>query len=182
MGTGSGKDKKREQELQRKADTAAQQINKPSEYELYQKPLDLGFLKDLNSGKDVRNIDQLRWNLDLFNNAQKDPDMAGQGLLGNNQLTGANSNIMGVVGQQIKARQEQQNQGNLYNSVMDSKADTERRLGYFSDAEASRNARYADVTGSMYTSFLNRPKKPSIWSQILGGAAQVGSAAITAFA
>jgi hypothetical protein len=174
MGTGSGK--KKENQLQKQTETAAAAIKTPSDYELYQKPIDLGFLKDLNSGKDVRQIDGLRWNLNLFNNAGKDPDLQGQGLLGQNQLTGANSNLMGLVGQQMKARQQQQAEGNLYNSTIDAKADTERRLGYFSDAEASRNSRYADASNQMYSTFLHRPKQPSVWQQVLGAGAQVASA------
>lgn len=173
IATGSGK-KKQEKQLQQQAQTAYQEI-KPSDYELYQKPKDLQFIKDLDTGKDVRDIDQLRWHLNLFDNAQKDPNLSGMGLLGQNQLTGANSNLMGLIGQQIAGRQQQQAQGDLYNAVQDTRGETFGRLGDFSNMEASRQMGRAGLANQMFTSYLHRPKKPSLFEQILGGGAQVAA-------
>jgi hypothetical protein len=172
MGTGSGK--KEEKRLSQQAQTAYQEI-KPSDYELYQKPKDLAFIKDLDSGKDVRDIEGLRWHLNLFDSAQRDPNLAGMGLLGQNQLTGANSNLMGLIGKQIQARQQEQAQGDLYNSVQDARAETHGRLGQLSEMEASRQMGRAGVANQMYATYLHRPKKPGILSQVLGAGAQVAS-------
>ncbi len=179
MGTGKGK--KQETQLQQQAQQAYNEV-KPSDYELYQKPLDLQLLKDLNSGKDVRDVEGLRWNLNLFNNAGKDPDVSGQGLLGQNQLTGANSNMMGLIGQQLKARQEQENQGQLYNSVIDAKNSAQDRSLGFAGMEGNRQMGRAELANNRYTAYLNRPRKPSFWENLLMGGlsagAQIGAAAV----
>jgi hypothetical protein len=185
MGTGGGKQKKQEETYRKQQDAAIQQVRTPSEYEKHQQPLDLAFLKDLNSGKDVRDIDSLRWNLNLFDNAQKDPaEVAGAGLMGDNALVGANQNVMGMIGKQLQARQQQQAQGDLYNSVQNTRAETHGRLGQFADAEQARNMGFANMSSNRYTAYLNRPKQPSFWEKLaLGGvnaAGQLGSAAITA--
>lgn len=170
--TGRGKEKKREAELEKKADAAVAQIQ-PSQYQLYQQPKDLATLNAWDAGTDVKNIDAFRGHLDLFNNANVgDEDLVGAGLLGNNQLAGSNSQQLGLIAQQIKARREQQNQGNLYNAINSAVSDTRGRLGGFAQGDDARNIQRADITNQRYTQYMNRPKKPSIWEQVLGGALQ----------
>lgn len=173
MGTGRGKEKQRETELERKADTATAAVQ-PSAYQLYQQPKDLATLQAWDAGTDVKNIDAFRGQLDLFSNANRDDDFVGAGLLGNNALAGSNSGQLGLIAQQIKARREQQNQGNLYNAINSAVGDTRDRLQGFGAGDDSRNMFRAEQANQRYTSYLNRPRKPSIWETILGGAIQAG--------
>jgi hypothetical protein len=86
-------EKQREADLQKQSD-AAVAAWKPSPLEEAQQKRVTGFLSDWDSGKDVSEIDYLRPYYNLYNNAADDtPDMAGEGLLGNNMLSGANGQV-----------------------------------------------------------------------------------------
>lgn len=175
MATGRSKKKQEETDLKNQAQAAVNEI-KPSDYELYQKPLDLALLKDLDSGKDVSQIDGLRWTHNLFQNRNKGFEDTGVGLLGANELSGnANAGMLGAVREQIKARNDQDAQGALYDSVNESRGNAMARSMGFAGMEGNRNLQKADLTNQRYTSFLTRQQKPSFWQQMLMGGMQAGA-------
>jgi len=176
MGTGRGNNQERT--LQTQANQAQAQIQ-PSLYQQYQQPKDLKLLQDLDSGQDVKDIEGLRWSYNLFQNAGKDPDVSGLGLLGNNALSGTNSKMLGVVSEQLKKRERQENEGLLYDSVQDAREGAMRRSQGFAEGDDSRNFGRANLANQRYTAYLNRPQQPSLLSSIIGGAAQVGAAWIS---
>lgn len=178
---GTGRGRREETRLQNEA-TAATNAVQPTPYERYQQPLDLKLLQDLDSGKDVSEIDGLRWSYNLFQNAGQDPELEGAGLLGNNALAGGNQSQLGLIAKQIKARERQQNEGMLYDSVQDARAGAMGRSQGFSGMEDSRNRFRAEMANQRYSTYLNRPRPQSAWERILLGgmssAAKIGSAAI----
>lgn len=172
MGTGRGR--REERRLQNEA-TAATNAVQPTPYERYQQPLDLQLLRDLDSGKDVSEIDGLRWSYNLFQNAGRDPDLEGVGLLGNNALAGGNQKQLGLIAQQLKARERQQNEGLLYDSVQGARQGAMARSQGFAGMEDSRNRFRAEMANQRYSTYLNRPRQQSMWERLLLGGMQAGA-------
>lgn len=178
MGTGRGQ--KRETDLQNKSDAAIAAI-KPTPYEDYQNTTNLNLLKDLDSGKDVRDISGLSSNLSLYDNAASDDfsGLTGVGLLGNNALSGSNGNIAGLIGKQLASRRQQHASGDLYNSVQDARANAQGQGMALSQMEGNREMGKAGLVNQQYTSYLNRPRKPSIWETLLKGGLAAGASYMT---
>jgi hypothetical protein len=176
-------EKQREADLQKQSD-AAVAAWKPSPLEEAQQKRVTGFLSDWDSGKDVSEIDYLRPYYNLYNNAADDtPDMAGEGLLGNNMLSGANGQVAGLIGKQLQSRRQQDASGQLYNAATAAHADaTGSQIPFLVGTEQNRFAGKAGLADQRYMAYLNRPKKTPFWqSLLLGGmqtAGQMGAAAL----
>lgn len=173
MGTGRGR--KREQELERKADNAIAQI-KPSPLEDLKNRRTIDFLKDWESGKDVRDIDYLKPYLNLYDEAVgQSQNYAGEGLLGNNALSGSNGQVAGLIGQQLADRRKQGAAGQLYNTAnmayMGANSDADNLI----NVENNRQMGRAGLINDQYTAYLGRQKKPSIWEQLLQGGMNVAA-------
>lgn len=134
-------------------------------------------LNALDSGTDVRNIKELNPYLNLFDSSvANNQNYSGQGLLSQNELSGGNSRQLGLIAQQIQARQKQQAQGDLYNAVQGAHQAAESGLQWGAGMDQNRNMGNAQMQNQRYTTIWSRPQQPSIWSQILGGAARVATA------
>lgn len=175
MATGRGK--KEETNLQNQAQTAYNEY-KPSALETKQNDRVTNFLSDMDSGKDVKDIDYLRPYYNLYNNAASDDfsGLSGVGLLGNNALSGSNGQIAGVIGKQLASRRQQEASGDLYNAVNDAQTAATNEGNYLINTEQNRMAGKAGLANERYTAYLNRPRKPSIWEQLLQGGMQAGAA------
>jgi hypothetical protein len=175
MATGRGK--KREQQLEQKADAqiAAWQ---PSPLEQQQTARTQKFLTDWDSGKDVGEIDALRPYMNLYNSSvNREQDERGIGAMGFNDMTGGNGNMAAMVGEQLKARRQQQASGQLYNAANAAHADaTGNQAQFLMGLSENRAAGKAGLVNNQLSAYYGRQKKPSIWETILGGAAQVGAA------
>lgn len=171
MGTGRGK--KRERELERKADVATQQVQ-PSELEKLQEKNVLDFIKQWQSGKDVKDIDALSPHLNLFNNAKESENVEKLGGGGFNLAGKEGAKVAGLVREQNALRKEQEAAGNLYNAA-------NTAYGYATGSIAPRlmaaheNRVFgkAQLANNRYNAYLNRPQKPNPWLMAFG---QVGQA------
>lgn len=140
-------------------------------------------LTGLSSGKDVRDISELSPYLNLYDSSVKDnTDYSGDGLLSTNELSGGNSQQLGLISKQIAARNKQQAQGDLYNSVQNAQDAATSGLEWGAGMDQNRELGNAGMANQRYTAWVGRPKPPSIWQTILGGAfgvaGQLGAAAI----
>lgn len=154
-----------------------------SPFEKYWNTRNLNLLQKLDSGKDVKDISELNDHLNLFNSAQRDdPSLAGEGLLSTNELSGGNSAQLGAIAQQLKSRRKQQAEGDLYNGVMDARHSAEAGGQWGAGMYNNREMGNANMQNQRYTAWLQRPKQPSFWQQLLLGGlqagAQIGAAAI----
>lgn len=169
-------DQQQQDNLNAQAQTATDSIA-PSAYEQYQQPQDLNTLQQLDSGADVSNIDGLRWTANLYNNRNKGFDDKGVGLLGNNQLSGnGNSQMLGAINEQEKARNDQEASGQLYNAVGQERQNALDRSQGFASQDDNRNFAKAGLANQRYSTFLNRPQRPSLFSQLLGGGMNAAAA------
>jgi len=137
-------------------------------------------LNALDSGTDVRNIKELNPYLNLFDSSvANNQNYTGQGLLSQNELSGGNSRQLGLIAQQTQARQKQQAQGDLYNSVQGAHQAAESGLQWGAGMDQNREMGNAQMQNQRYTTIWSRPPQPSLLGQILRGAA--GGAAAFGF-
>lgn len=184
MGTGRGKEKQQESQLLTNAQSA-QAAYQESPLEAQQRARVQGFLSDLDAGKDVRDINYVKPYLNLYNNAiNRQTDEKGVGTLGFNALSGEGGGKMaGLIGAQLKARRDQDASGQLYNSVNAAQADaTNNQLPFLIGTEQSRMANKAHMATGLYSTYLNRPQRQSIWEKMLlagiQGGSQIAAAAV----
>lgn len=144
-----------------------------------------GFLDDMKAGKDVRDMEYVRPYFNLYNSAiNRQTDEKGVGTLGFNALSGGGGGKMaGLIGEQLKARRDQDASGQLYNSFNAAQADaTNNQLPFLIGTEQSRMANKANMATGLYSTYLNRPQRQSIWERILlagiQGGSQIAAAAV----
>lgn len=136
------------------------------------------FQDDWDSGKDIGEIDYVKPYVNLYNSAvnRQAGEEQGVGALGTNELTGGGGKMGSLIGQQLASRRQQDASGQLYNAANEA---YENAQGEGDSLIATANNRLSGKAGlaeQRYTSYLNRPKKPSIWEQLLtGGMSAVGS-------
>ncbi|MCA1623182.1 MAG: hypothetical protein LC768_07120 [Acidobacteria bacterium] len=178
MGTKRGKNQQRETEVRNDATTA---INnwQPSPIETTQNKRITTFLGDMDAGKDVKDIEYIRPYFNLFQGGvnNRNAERVGGGGL---NLSGAGGGQMAeVMRQQNQLKKEEAAAGQLYNA-------TNQAYQYASGALApslmqmneNRLAGKAQMANQNYQSFLNRPKQPSPWLQLLtAGIGAAGTAA-----
>lgn len=178
MGTSRGKEKKREEVLQTQADTATAEWQ-PSELEKQQESRVSGFLKDWDSGKDVKDISFLRPFMNLFQGAKtgQAAEKLGAGAL---NLSGAGAGGMAeVMRQQNQLRKEEAASGQLYDSANGAYQYASGTLApSLMGMSENRLSGKAQLANQRYNSYLNRPKTPSPWMQLLtSGIGAAGAAA-----
>lgn len=132
------------------------------------------------SNKDWTTVDEFRPSLDLYNSSiANNEDYAGEGLLSPNALSGGNAGQLGVISKQIKDRRQSQAAGDAYNSVMGAVKDAETGGQWSAGMDQSRNMNNAGMQNDRYTAWLQRPKKPSFWENLLMGGLSASSGLIT---
>lgn len=174
--------KAQEKTYQQEADTQIEKI-KPTPFEDYYNTRNLNLLKGLDSGKDVRDIAELSPYLNLYDSAAKDqPELAGEGLLSNNQLAGGNGQLAGLIGKQLQSRRQQDASGALYNAVQGARGEAVSGGQWGSQMDNTRNIAKSGILNDRYNSFANRRKQPGFWERLLTGGmaagAQLGAAAL----
>lgn len=174
--------KAQEKQYQQEADVQIQNI-KPTAFEDYYNKRNLALLQDLDSGKDVKDISGLSAYYNLYNNAAKDqPEMAGEGLLSNNQLAGGNGQLAGLIGKQLQSRRQQDASGALYNAVQGARGEAVAGGQWGAQMDNTRNIAKSGILNDRYNSFANRRKQPGFWERLLTGGiqagAQIGAAAL----
>ncbi|HEX8636658.1 MAG TPA: hypothetical protein VF692_01245 [Pyrinomonadaceae bacterium] len=176
MATGRGK--KEEQRLQQEATTATNAWQ-PSELEKKLEANTLGFLNDWDSGKDVKDISGLQPYMNLFQNAKKGEaaEKLGGGIL---NLGNANSGMAEKMRQQVQLRQEESASGQLYDAANAAHAGATGVLApQLMNLSENRLSGRAQLANQRYSNYLNRPKTPNPFLQLLGTGMQ---AAATAYA
>lgn len=138
-------------------------------------------LEGIGSGKDWTTINEFSPYLNLYNGASRDPvDIAGNGMLSQNGMTAGNQQMLGVIGKQLQSRRQQEAAGEAYNAVNAGIHDAESGGQWSAGLTQNRELGNAQMQNNRYTSWLGRPRKPSIWETILGGAfgaaGQIGGA------
>lgn len=178
MGTFRGKEKKREEVLEKQADTATAAWQ-PSELEKQQESRVSGFLKDWDAGKDVKDISFLRPYMNLFGGAKNNQaaEKLGSGAL---NLSGAGGGQMAeVMRQQNQLRKEEAASGQLYDSANGAYQYASGTLApSLMGMSENRLSGKAQLANQRYTSYLGRPKQPNPWLQLLtSGIGAAGQAA-----
>jgi hypothetical protein len=166
MGTGRGA-KKKEENLEREA-TAATNAWQATPFETEETARINKFRKQWDDGTDIGSMDYVKPYFNLYKSAiNRDTDEQGVGVLGANGLSGASGAQAGLIGQQLKARREQDASGQLYDAANEAYADSTGQGNVMAQMTGSRLAGKAGLANQRYTSYLNRPKKPSIWETLL---------------
>jgi hypothetical protein len=181
---------RRSREQQTLANQYIQIASQPDPLEERLRERDMGFL-DWESGKsgpiDVRNAPGLGPSLALYENAATEQAGERQGIgalrMG---LNASNPSLAQLLEQQSKDRRQQSAAGGLEEAVRMRSAEANRSALGLAQFGQERRMGLAGLTSSnantatgQYLQFLSRPRRPSFWSQVLGGAAQVGSAYFT---
>jgi hypothetical protein len=138
----------------------------------------LNFRGQVNNGTDIKDIDLMRPNMNLFNNAQRDgADETGVGLLGSNALSGANGKLATLIGEQQKSRRQEQAQGDLYNAFNQTQHEAAGEGQQIAQADTAQRLGVAGLNNQLYTQYLNRPNRPSWWQPLLQGGMMAAGAA-----
>ncbi len=175
MGTGRGK---RQEETYRKDADAQIAAWQPTPIETKKNERVTKFLGDWDSGKDVSEMDYVKPYFNLYNSAvnRQQNEEQGVGALGTNQLTGGDGRMGGLIGKQIAARNQQDASGQLYNAANQAYEGATNEGEFLINTSEGRAGNKAGLMQQRYTSYLNRPKKPSIWETLLQGGLQAGAA------
>lgn len=174
MATGRGKNK--EEDYRKQADQHLDNY-KAGEYETNQTRRINKFHSEWDAGKDVGGMDYVKPFLDLYKGASANREAEqGMGVLGNNQLTGGNGQMAGLIGQQLQSRRQENASGMLYDAVNSAHSDSVQQGNFMAQMGDNRLGNKANMSQQRYTAYLNRPKKPSIWETLLQGGLAAGAA------
>ncbi|MEZ5427284.1 MAG: hypothetical protein R2747_13525 [Pyrinomonadaceae bacterium] len=167
-------------QLKREADAATREWQ-PTALEQLQEQNTLTFLKDWDSGKDVKDIEGLRPYLNLYQNAaaSQDAEKLGGGVF---NLSGEGAGKMAEkMRSQNALRKEQAASGQLYDSANQAYSYASGVLTpSLIQTQEARNSGKASLANQRYQAFLNQPQSPNPWLQALGiGAGVAGMFAPT---
>lgn len=177
---GSGRGNSQETNLSNQAEAASTKAAEVNPLQQAQQDRIKKYWGDLDAGKDVSQISYLSPYYNLFNNSKNaNQNYAGDGLLSDNAMAGGNGRMLGLIGQQMKARKEQQASGDLYNAANQAYGDSVSTGMGVANADTSQRLELANQANQRYSSYLNRPRKPSIWEQLLGGAMGAASSYVS---
>lgn len=177
MGTGRSKSK----EAQRQADESIARYAQPTPLEQLRNDQVMGFLRDWESGKDVKDISYLNPYLDLYNQAAAESEpYAGEGIIANNALSGASGNIAAQIGQQLASRRKQQAAGQLYNAANAAyQTATGRDVPFLVGTEVNRRGDIARLKEQRYYQMLANKRQPGFWERLLQSGIQAGAQALS---
>lgn len=179
MGSSRGKNTT-ETNLQNQSQQAYDAIQ-PTAFETEEEARIKKFRDDWDSGKDIGEMDYVKPYFNLYNSAvNRNSDEQGVGAMGYNGLTGDNGKMAALVGEQLKSRRQEDASGQLYNAANQAYEGATNEGITLSGMDENRMATKAGVANQRYSTYLNRPRVPSIWEKLLLGgvqaAGQVGAA------
>lgn len=172
MGSGRGRNERREDQAHA---THVQQIQQwqPTPVETRQNERILGFINDVDSGKDVKDISYLKPYFNLYENAKgaQNAERMGSGAL---NLGGeGNANMVNRLREVHGERRAQDAAGQLSNAYNAAYADaTGNQIPFLTGLSENRHAGKTGATGSLYSTILNRPRQQPFWQQLLMGGMQ----------
>lgn len=177
MATGRGHQQEQNLQNQAQAATTAAAVSNP--FQQQQQARAQHFFDQADNGTDVRQIDALRPAVGAYDAAVAEPvDQAGVGLLGSNALTGANGQLASLIGQQNASRRQQDASGELMHAFDDTSNQMTNEGNIASSADVAQRMGVANMANQRYSTYLNRPRQPSIWEQLLQGGMQAATAFI----
>lgn len=177
---GSGRGNSQETNLSNQAQAASTKAAEVNPLQQAQQASIQKFWGDRDAGKDVGQISYLSPYYNLFNSSKNaNQNYAGDGLLSDNAMAGGNGRMLGLIGKQLQDRKEQQASGDLYNASNEAYRDSVNTGMGIANADTQQRLELANQANQRYSTYLNRPRKPSIWEQLLGGAMGAASSFAT---
>lgn len=166
MGTSRGK--KQEETYRTNADASIQAVQAtPVETKL--NDLNLGFLNDVDSGKDVRDITGMKPFLNLYDSAtgQQAEDRHSNGIM--ELSNGGNPAQANALKQYYAYKRQQDAAGQVENAYNQTYQNNTGQLApMLMNAANSRQMGKAQLAQQQYQTYLNRPKQPALWEKIAG--------------
>jgi hypothetical protein len=173
----SSRGRQQETNLQNQAQAATNAAAVVNPLQQQQQDRILNFNNQWDSGTDVKDINYLKPYYNLYEGAARDTDPeAGGGLLANNLLSGANGRLATLIGEQQASRRKEAASGQLYDAANQAQQAATSEGNVVAGADTAQRMGVANLANQRYTAYLDRPQRPSIWEQILGGAMNAGAA------
>lgn len=180
MGTSRGKNKQELASREKQTQAAIQQWQ-PTELEKLQSDNTLNFLKDMQSGKDVKDISGVAPFMDLFNGAKNNQaaEKMGGGIMG-----AANGNASGMataLAAQNQRRKEEAASGGLMNAVSSAYQNATQVLApSLMGMAENRNAGRVNFFGQRESEARQLANRPNPWLQVLQSGMQAAGTAAAA--
>lgn len=182
MGSSRGKTNRAREDAAYNATQASIQQWQPSELEKKQNERVLGFINDVDSGKDVKDIKYVSPYFNLYNNAKntQNQERLGSGAL---QLgSQSNPNYVARMREVNSERRQQEAAGQLSNAFNAAYSDaTNQQIPFLTGLSEQRHAGKTQANSGLYQTLLHRPKQTPFWQQLvlagISGGAQVAGAA-----
>lgn len=174
---GSSRGKNQEKVAETRFNTAYDDY-KADPLEKYRSERTMNFMKEFDSGKDVKDMEAVSPYYNLFQNA-KNAQMNGQ--IGKGVVAlGQNPNSDRQVSDQDKYLQSQREQnasGMLYDATNNAYNGAMNESQFLINTAQNRAGNRLNTAGNMYSNILNRPKQPSLFERIMGIATGAGRTA-----
>ncbi len=176
---GSSRGRNLEDTAQKKADVAFNEYQ-ASPLETQRVERTSKFLKQFDSGTDVKDMEAVSPYLQLWKNAKnrQTNQMVGRGAV----ALGQNPNVEAQLTDQdkyLQAQREQEASGMLYDSTNQAYSDavneSQNLIGY----DQSRKAGRAGLAENRYQTVINRPTRIPLWERLLGMGVAAGTTIAT---